>query len=298
MAVVSILINTVNDGPVATDDFYTTGKDTALSLAAPGLLGNDNDRDSIQSTVTALLVTGPSHAESFTLNADGSFVYTPALNFVGTDSFTYRANDGTADSNPATVTITVVQGNNTPIASNDFYKTEREALLNVPARGVLANDNDIGSPASDLIATLITGPSHAVSFTLNADGSFEYMPAPLFVGADSFSYKASDGANESNIAMATIAVLSADDVLVAENDSESVGEDSVLSVPSPGVLGNDAGASASSATVTLVSGPSHALSFTLNADGSFLTYLPRTSTGPIASPIAFSTAAATATLRW
>ena len=273
VAVVSILINTVNDGPVATDDFYTTGKDTALSLAAPGLLGNDNDRDSIQSTVTALLVTGPSHAESFTLNADGSFVYTPALNFVGTDSFTYRANDGTADSNPATVTITVVQGNNTPIASNDFYKTEREALLNVPARGVLANDNDIGSPASDLIATLITGPSHAVSFTLNADGSFEYMPAPLFVGADSFSYKTSDGANESNIAMATIAVLSADDVLVAENDSESVGEDSVLSVPSPGVLGNDAGASASSATVKLVSGPSHALSFTLNADGSF-SYIP------------------------
>ena len=273
VAVVSILINTVNDGPVATDDFYTTGKDTALSLAAPGLLGNDNDRDSIQSTVTALLVTGPSHAESFTLNADGSFVYTPALNFVGTDSFTYRANDGTADSNPATVTIAVVQGNNTPIASNDFYKTERETLLNVPALGVLANDNDLDTPASDLVATLITGPSHAVSFTLNADGSFEYMPAPKFIGADSFSYKVSDGINESNIAMATIAVLSVDDVLMAENDNESIGEDSALSVPSPGVLGNDAGASASSATAVLVSGPSRALSFILNPDGSF-SYIP------------------------
>ena len=234
VAVVSILINPVNDGPIATDDFYTTGKDTALSLAAPGLLGNDNDTDNAQSTLTALLVTGPSHAESFTLNADGSFVYSPALNFVGTDSFTYKANDGTADSNPATVTIAVVQVNNHPIASNDFYKTEREALLNVPARGVLANDNAIDTPASDLVATLITGPSHAVSFTLNADGSFEYMPVPSFIGADSFSYKASDGTNESNIALATIAVLPMNEVLVAENDTESVGEDAPLSVPSPG----------------------------------------------------------------
>ena len=118
------------------------------------------------------------------------------------------------------------------------------------------------------------------------------------MGADSFSYKASDGANESNIAMATIAVLSADDVLVAENDSESVGEDSALSVPSPGVLGNDTGASASSATVTLVSGPSHALSFTLNADGSF-SYIPAQDfNGADSFTYRFSTAAATATLRW
>ena len=273
VAVVSILINPVNDGPIATDDFYTTGKDTALSLAAPGLLGNDNDTDNAQSTLTALLVTGPSHAESFTLNADGSFVYSPALNFVGTDSFTYKANDGTADSNPATVTIAVVQVNNHPIASNDFYKTEREALLNVPARGVLANDNAIDTPASDLVATLITGPRHAVSFTLNADGSFEYMPVPSFNGADSFSYKASDGTNESNIALATIAVLPMNEVLVAENDTESVGEDAPLSVPSPGVLANDGGAPILGATATLVSGPSRALSFTLNPDGSF-SYVP------------------------
>ena len=214
VAVVGILISPVNDGPVATDDFYTTAKDTVLSSAAPGLLGNDNDGDNAQNTLTALLVTGPTHAENFTLNADGSFVYAPDFNFVGTDSFTYKASDGTADSNLATVTIAVIQANNHLIASNDFYKTGKETLLNVPTRGVLANDNAIGTPASDLVATLITGPSHAVSFTLNANGSFEYTPAPNFIGADSFSYKASDGSNESNIAMATIAVLSAGDVLM------------------------------------------------------------------------------------
>ena len=105
VAVVDILITSVNDGPIATDDFYNTGKDTMLSSAAPGILGNDNDGDNAQNTLTALLVTGPTHAENFTLNADGSFVYAPAFNFIGTDSFTYKANDGIADSNLATVTI-------------------------------------------------------------------------------------------------------------------------------------------------------------------------------------------------
>jgi hypothetical protein len=151
--------------------------------------------------------------------------------------------------------------------------TKRRGRHCCAARGVLANDNDIDTPASDLVATLITGPSHAVSFTLNADGSFEYTPALNFIGADSFSYKVSDGTNESNIAMATIAVLSADDVLMADNDSESIGEDSALSVPSPGILGNDSGASASSASAMLVSGPSRASFFILNVDGSF-SYIP------------------------
>jgi hypothetical protein len=57
--------------------------------------------------LTALLVSGPSSAASFTLNSDGSFDYTPAANFNGSDSFTYKANDGSLDSNVATVTITV-----------------------------------------------------------------------------------------------------------------------------------------------------------------------------------------------
>ena len=48
----------MNDGAVARNDFYITGKDTALSVAAPGLLGNDNDADIGQSTLTALLVSG------------------------------------------------------------------------------------------------------------------------------------------------------------------------------------------------------------------------------------------------
>ena len=123
------------------------------------------------------------------------------------------------------MTISVVEINEKPIASNDFYKTDKETPLIVPSRGVLANDNDADTPATSLTATLVTGPGHAASFTFNADGTFEYTPVPNFIGSDSFSYKANDGANESNIAMVTIGVLALNNFPVAENDTESAGED-------------------------------------------------------------------------
>ncbi len=76
---------------VAGDDSYSTDEDTVLTIAAPGVLGNDADVDS--PTLTAAVVTGPAHG-TLTLNANGSFVYTPTANFNGSDSFTYTASDG------------------------------------------------------------------------------------------------------------------------------------------------------------------------------------------------------------
>jgi VCBS repeat-containing protein len=98
-----------NQAPVAVNDSYTTNEDTQLSVAAPGVLGNDSDADG--DALTTVLVSGPSHG-ALTLNADGSFTYLPNLDFSTPsghpDSFTYQASDGQASSNVATVTITVV----------------------------------------------------------------------------------------------------------------------------------------------------------------------------------------------
>uniref|UniRef100_UPI0016047CB9 DUF2341 domain-containing protein n=1 Tax=Stieleria mannarensis TaxID=2755585 RepID=UPI0016047CB9 len=86
--------------------------DTALSagevqdLAHAGVLQNDSDVDSRPLSVNTTVVTGPSNG-TLSINADGSFSYTPNLNFNGIDSFTYQANDGSLDSNVATVTITI-----------------------------------------------------------------------------------------------------------------------------------------------------------------------------------------------
>jgi VCBS repeat-containing protein len=75
-----------------------------LTVAAPGVLGNDTDPDG--DTLSAVVVGEPSNG-TLTLDTDGSFTYAPAANFDGTDSFTYRTGDGVLESNTATVTITV-----------------------------------------------------------------------------------------------------------------------------------------------------------------------------------------------
>jgi len=96
---------TTNTAPVATSDTYSVCKNAALNVAAPGVLANDSDAD--HNTLTAVLVTGPSHAASFTLNRDGSFAYTPAAGYSGADSFTYAPNDGTTNGNTVAVTINI-----------------------------------------------------------------------------------------------------------------------------------------------------------------------------------------------
>ncbi len=96
-----------NTPPTANPDSYSTGQDTPLTIPAPGVLGNDSDSDA-GNTITAVLVSGPTNAASFALNADGSFNYTPTAGFTGTDTFTYKARDNfNADSNTVTVTLSV-----------------------------------------------------------------------------------------------------------------------------------------------------------------------------------------------
>ena len=101
----TITVTAVNHPPAASSDSYSTNQGTPLLIAAPGVLGNDTDADG--NALTAIVVASPTHG-ALTLSADGSFNYTPAAGFSGADSFTYKANDGTADSNSATVTITVI----------------------------------------------------------------------------------------------------------------------------------------------------------------------------------------------
>src|SRR5439155_24947287 len=91
-----------NDAPVAVNDSYTTAEDTTLNVAVPGVLINDTDVDG--DTLSAVLVSQPTHG-SLTLNSNGSFSYVPAANYHGSDSFTYKANDGQADSGTETAPI-------------------------------------------------------------------------------------------------------------------------------------------------------------------------------------------------
>ncbi|MCK4902699.1 MAG: cadherin-like domain-containing protein, partial [Thermoplasmatales archaeon] len=106
----------INDPPVANNDSYTVDEGGTLNIAAPGVLQNDTDPDN--DSLVAVLDVGPSYASSFTLNSDGSFNYTHDGGETAVDSFTYHANDSLADSNVATVTITVNPVNDAPLVSD------------------------------------------------------------------------------------------------------------------------------------------------------------------------------------
>jgi uncharacterized repeat protein (TIGR01451 family) len=102
-----LTVNAVSDAPVALNDSYSTAENNALSVSALGVLANDTDIDS--ANLTAVLVSNPANG-TVALSPNGAFTYTPNAGFSGTDSFTYKANDGTSDSNVATVTIAVNDG--------------------------------------------------------------------------------------------------------------------------------------------------------------------------------------------
>jgi VCBS repeat-containing protein len=204
---VAVLLNSTvtNQAPVAAGDAFSTAEDTVLTVPAPGVLGNDTDPDG--NPLTAAVVTGPGHG-TLSLNANGTFTYTPAADFAGSDTFTYRASDGTLTSNVATVTITVTATNDAPTAAADIYDTPEDTALTIAAPGVLGNDSDPDS--STLTAAVVTGPGHG-TLTLNANGAFTYTPAANFNGTDTFTYRASDGSLTSDPATVTITVTAVND---------------------------------------------------------------------------------------
>src|SRR4029077_12633943 len=101
-----------------------------------------------------------------------------------------------ADSNVATVSITVVNTNTAPVAVADTYTVNEDTVLNVAAPGVLGNDSDVDGDA--MTALLVSVPSHG-ALTLNLNGSLSYTPAANYDVLDSFTYKARAGAADSNI---------------------------------------------------------------------------------------------------
>ena len=204
---------------------------------------------------------------ALSLNADGSFGYTPNLDFIGQDSFTYHAHDGSATSNIATVTLTVNGVNGAPAATDDSYQTaENTPLVVGAANGVLANDSDAEMDA--LQAVLESDVSNGV-LNLNADGSFDYTPNADFTGQDSFEYLAYNGSGISNIATVTLTISTVNNDPVAVNDSYQTAENTPLVMDATnGVLANDSDVEQAALQAILESDAANGV-LNLNVDGSF-----------------------------
>ena len=274
---VFITVIPTNDPPTSKPDSYSVNE--GGTLAAPlgtvkGVLFNDVDGEN--NTLTAVLVSGPANATSFSLNRDdGSFNYVHNGSEISVDSFTYKTNDGLVDGNTTTVTITINPVNDAPVSVVDAYTVNEAGTLTVSLRsdGVLANDTDAEDNA--LTAVLVTGPLRDSFFDFNVDGTFTYEHNGSETTTDSFSYQAKDSHNVlGNIMTVTITINSVNDPPHSKVDIEgyTVFEGGGFAVPIGGVLIAAEAEDVDSAVLTavLVQGPQHAIpdSFFLNADGS------------------------------
>ncbi|MBI2215870.1 MAG: tandem-95 repeat protein [Candidatus Rokubacteria bacterium] len=211
-----------NEPPVANGDGYATGEDTTLDVPAPGVLANDTDAES--HPLTAVLVAGPSHG-SVTLNADGSFTYVPDADFNGTDSFTYKANDGASDSTAATVTVTVNALNDAPSFSKGADQTVNED----------GGPQTVASWATAISAGPADEASQTVTFTVASDnpalfsaqpavsaaGTLTYSPAPNATGVALVTVRLTDSGGTANGGVDTSAPQTVRITVVAVNDAPS-----------------------------------------------------------------------------
>ena len=189
--------------PISIDDQYTTDEDTGLQVLPLGVLANDIDSDG--DGLAAFLESGPSNG-TLTLIRNGSFNYAPNSNFNGTDSFTYKANDGSANSHVARVFITVQSVNDPPVANDGTYSIDQNTMLIVPAPGVLGNDSDVDG---DALTASLGNDVGGGTLALQPDGSFTYSPDIGFFGTDSYTYSACDDRGLCDTATAMITVLKA-----------------------------------------------------------------------------------------
>ncbi|MBE1299966.1 MAG: tandem-95 repeat protein [Alteromonadaceae bacterium] len=229
-AQVILTISPVNDVPLANDDSYTTNEDEILTISdvTLGLLANDSDADLSEDTryteLSVSLLQAPDTGE-LSLQANGTFTYTPPLNFFGDISFTYQVSDSAGETASASVTISVVNAQDLPIAEDDSYAVDEDTTLTVSAEeGLLTNDSDPEGQALSVTST-ITLPANG-DVSINLDGSFSYTPNSDFNGADTFTYQVSDSAGGTATGNVSISINQINDAPVAVDDTVSVAESS------------------------------------------------------------------------
>lgn len=195
-AVVSIMVAPVDDPPVAVASNVTLDEDTAAAIM---LTGKDLDGDVLKYTVLRNPLHGKLSGEAPALT------YTPDPNFSWLDSFTFKVNDGTSDSDAVTVMISVTPVNDPPRANDDIIVTQEDVEATID---VLANDIEVDNEL--LTITAVSKPEGG-SVTINSAGTLTYTPEANFYGRDSFTYTVTDREGETDTATVEISLTSTND---------------------------------------------------------------------------------------
>ncbi|MDA1013984.1 MAG: tandem-95 repeat protein, partial [Planctomycetota bacterium] len=248
LAAITLTVISVNDVPTADNQTVTTDEDVAKPFT---LTGSDADGDSL----TFVVVSQPTNG-SLSGTAP-NLTYTPNANYHGSDSFTFKTNDGTVDSALATINLTVTSVNDLPTADNQSISTNEDT-----AKAITLTGGDIDG---DPLTFIVVSPPANGSLSGTAP-NLTYTPNANHHGPDSFTFKSNDGTADSALAAITLTVTSVNDVPTADNQTVTTDED----VAKPFTLtGSDA--DGDSFTFMVVSQPTNG---TLSGTAPNLTYTP------------------------
>jgi|GEM_PF-554619 len=256
-----LTVETCNTAPIPQSDNYTINEDSILTS---NVLTNDQDAENqpLSATLVVDVLNG-----NLTLNPDGSFTYSPNLNYFGSDNFIYEVCDNATPALCATqlVNIIINSVNDSPVTVPDLYTTTED---NPISGNVLTNDSDI---EGDILSATVTSQPTNGTITLQANGDFVYTPDPNYFGSDAFVYQVCDDGIPSvclteNV---TLSISPVNDSPVAVNDIFSTNEDNSLN---NNVLTNDTEIENQPMVASLVASPANG-TVTLNPNGDFQ-YIP------------------------
>ena len=191
-ATVSISITAVNHPPTVTDGTFATSKNVPVSGQ---LQANDPDNDTLTYTIVG---NGSLGTATITNAQTGAFTYTPNSNATGTDSFTFRVNDGTVNSGNGTISVTITQNNQPPTAHTSSFS----GTVNTAINGHLTGSD----PDGDSLSFIVVSQPEKGSLNLDPSGAFTYTPDQNTTGSDTFTFKVNDGTEDSASAQVSLTI--------------------------------------------------------------------------------------------
>jgi large repetitive protein len=270
-ATIVITVSPVNDKPNASNDVVTTPEDVPLSNS---VATNVTDVDNNVNPNGFVVIDVPVHG-TIVMNPNGSYTYTPTLNYNGVDSVHYQICDlGTPTMcDTATIIITITPVNDAPIAGNDNFNTTEEVQV---SGTVVLNDSDVDNNINNNSHAQVDAPKNG-TLVVDPNGNFTYNPNLNFFGIDTMSYKVCDLGTPAlcDTALIIVNVSNVNDAPRANVDEGTVLVNGMNNI---NILGNDTDADGVltnvNTTITIDDAPKHGVA-SVNPDGTIL-YKPNT----------------------
>ena len=264
-AKVNITILPVNDAPVAVDDYRTLPEDNSVFI---DVLINDHDVDNVNADLIITIESQPLRGAIQVVTSPDGIVYTPNLNYNGSDSFKYRLTDPGGLFSVATVYLTITPVNDPPEPADDFFSPIGAAgmMLNI-----LANDIDPENNINPASVTIVVAAQHGQT-TVNANGTVFYLPNAAYFGSDGFTYRVCDTNGACAQAQVTLWVIAGNGPPVANNDHIVLDED-VPTQFNPLINDTDPNNNILSSTLQILEGPYNGTINVINSAGDLM-YTP------------------------